>query len=287
MASALTISQILTIAKICEYLAIVKSAYENAFKGGGINERLARLIYMERMGVQNRYDLNPSDPTLISTSNYLFSILQYQGQAQTILNNLAGSLPVITGPANQSVLVGATATFSVSVISATTVSFQWYLNGILIPGAIGSSYIISNAQLIQSGGLYSVVATNATGSVTSIQGLLTVTASLAGFFTYSPSVDFYPVLLTNSDPFTYGTTYSIVHDAPIVITLPPAMPSNVYILAKVPAGESIKTIWNNTPLNNGTIPDVVFEAVVTFGGWDYYASRGQCTMDVTNLLTLS
>ena len=40
-------------------------------------------------------------------------------------------------------------------------------NGVLIPGANSSSYQVVGATLVQSGGLYSVMATNLAGSVTS------------------------------------------------------------------------------------------------------------------------
>ena len=288
MASQFTIPQIINFAKISQYLASNEKAILDQLKSGSLIGNLSGLLYMEGTLLQNMYALNPSGPTIRGTAEWVLSLCgKYAIQAQNIINNLAASPPIITGPANQSVNVGSTATFTVSVVSATNYTLQWYLNGVAIPGAIGLSYNVINAQLSQSGGLYSAVATNGAGSVSSVQGLLTVNAALTGYFTYSTTTDFYPVLLTSSDPFVYGTSYSITHNAPIVITLPGAMPSNVYILAKVPAGESIKTIWNNTAFNYGTIPDAVFESMITFGGWDYYASRGQCTMDVTSTLTLS
>src|ERR1700744_4108805 len=101
MATELSPSAVLSLAKICEYMAVVNTSLDNVFKGGSINESLAQTIYLERSGIQNRFNLNPSDPTLIGTSNYLFSLLTNSGRAQIIQNNLSGSIPVITGPTNQ------------------------------------------------------------------------------------------------------------------------------------------------------------------------------------------
>ena len=287
MSTPLTIPVILQTAQICEYLAVVNTGRNNAFKGGDIDERLARLIYMERMAVQNRYTLNPSDPTLRGTANYLYSILGYQAQAAIIINNLAQSPPVVIGPSNQSVNVGASATFTIGVTSSLSYTINWYRNGVLIPGQTGLSYTLVNAQLSDSAAQFSAIVTNGAGSTTSAIGVLTVTAALVGYFTYSPTVDFYSILIGNSDPFSYGTTYSITHNAAISIVLPGGMPANQYMLAKIPVGESAKTTWFNTALNNGAIPDSVFEAIVQFGGFTYYASRGQISMDVSQVLALS
>src|ERR1700753_3289612 len=141
----MTPANILSLAQYCEYITSAKIGSHLALDGADINETWARLIYMERTSIQNRYNLNPSDPTLQGTSNYLFSILRYVSEAMTRKNNLAGALPVITGPANQSVTVGATATFSVSVASSTNVTYQWFLNNVAIPGATSSSYPVTNA----------------------------------------------------------------------------------------------------------------------------------------------
>ena len=67
--------------------------------------------------------------------------------------------PVITSqPSNQTLGTGG-ATLAVGVSGSAT--FQWYLNGNLIPGATGSSYVATAA------GTYTVVVTNGSGSTTS------------------------------------------------------------------------------------------------------------------------
>lgn len=286
MANELSISTILQIAKICEYSQSINAAKNISFKGVDIDQRIGRLIYMERKSVQNRYDLNPSDTTLPGTANYLFSILKGTSQAQRIINNLAQSPPIITGPVNQSGNVGFTAVFSVSVVSTLSVTYAWFRNGVLIPGATNSSYMLPNAQLSDSGSVFYALATNAAGATVSNTATLTVTAALTGSFAYM-DIDPGPDLQANLDPFTYQVTFSITHNSPFSITLPGASTPNKYLVVRVSIGESLKTIWNNTVLNNGTIPDSVWQSLIQFGGNTYYYTRVAASMDTSAQLTLS
>jgi len=54
-------------------------------------------------------------------------------------------------PANQTVMRGATVTFYVAATACPPPYNQWYFNGAIIPGATGSSFQISNAQLTNAG----------------------------------------------------------------------------------------------------------------------------------------
>lgn len=92
----------------------------------------------------------------------------------------AGAAPVITShPASASLLPGDS--FSglwVGVENDQGVSVQWFRDGVEIPGATGTSYYISNAQPAQAG-TYHAVVTNTAGSVTSLDGVITVDLSSA------------------------------------------------------------------------------------------------------------
>ena len=215
MTAELSIPAVLQLAQICEYLAVVNGAKAAALNGGSIDPTLGTLIYLERTAVQNRYNLNPSDPTLRATANYLYSILTYQAQGQSIQNNLGGTPPSVTGPTNQSVTVGNTATFSVSVTGTAPFTYQWFLNGILIPGATSSSYAVINAQLSQNGGLYSVQVTNPVTTITSNQATLTVTAALVGFY-YQGNTDFSTALMAGTDTVPYLGTFPITTGQPLL-----------------------------------------------------------------------
>jgi pectate lyase len=82
--------------------------------------------------------------------------------------------PVITAqPASQSVSPGANISFSVTATSASALSYQWKKNGSDIAGATSATFSIAGAQEGDAGN-YSVVVTNASGSVTSNVATLAV-----------------------------------------------------------------------------------------------------------------
>lgn len=81
--------------------------------------------------------------------------------------NSAPTPPAITTqPASQTVAVGQTATFSVSA-SGAGLSYQWRKGGANISGATSAAYTTPATVLGDNGALFSVVVTNASGSVTS------------------------------------------------------------------------------------------------------------------------
>lgn len=273
MPTEYTIQQLLNIGDLSSVLASVDNGKNIFFKGAVLDPMLPRTIVRVKRSLALRYSANPSDTTLRKVGEYLLQLCgPYALQAENILNNLTGSLPVITGPANQSVLVGGNAVFSVSVASSTSISYQWYANGVLIPGAISSSYTVTNAQLTQSGNTYFVVATNAAGSLTSNTATLTVTASLVASY-YFGTTDYSSQLLANSDVVPYVGTFSITSGQPLSFTWPSGAANNQFIVIRYPATESVKTTYSNAPLNNGLIPSIAFNAVVTFGGFNYIFSR--------------
>lgn len=84
--------------------------------------------------------------------------------------------PIISEqPQSQLVSVGSGAAFSVSIsiTSSPPVSYQWRFNDADIDGATQSSYTVTNAQ-VSDQGPYTVVVTNAGGSITSEVALLTI-----------------------------------------------------------------------------------------------------------------
>ncbi len=85
--------------------------------------------------------------------------------------------PSITSqPQSQSVTAGTNVTFSVSVSGSAPFAYRWRLNGTNLAGAVSSSLSLNNVQPLQAGA-YSVVITNAAGTVTSSGANLTVTCS--------------------------------------------------------------------------------------------------------------
>lgn len=85
------------------------------------------------------------------------------------------SPPTITSqPQAQSALAGNVVTFAVAASGTAPVAYQWKRNGVDIPGANGASLTLLSVDTAD-GGVFSVVVSNAGGSVTSHGATLTVT----------------------------------------------------------------------------------------------------------------
>ncbi len=83
---------------------------------------------------------------------------------------------ITTQPANQTVSVGRSATFSVLATGTPPLQYRWRKNGAPIVGATGSSYTTPATAIVDNGSSFTLVVTNATGSITSNAATLTVTA---------------------------------------------------------------------------------------------------------------
>ena len=108
------------------------------------------------------------------------------GSYSAVVANLAGNatstpallvpilLPTITtAPVGQAVAAGTNVTFTASATGTPPLFYQWNLAGTNIAGASGTSYTRTNVQSGDAGG-YSVVVSNAAGTVASDEALLTV-----------------------------------------------------------------------------------------------------------------
>lgn len=108
---------------------------------------------------------------------YRLTVTNANGSAQTNDIVLAVSnFPLISvGPQSLTVTQGGAAQFTVNAVSATPLSYQWRKGGSDIGGATSASYSIPATQLSDAGS-YTVVVTNAAGSVESAAATLTVNA---------------------------------------------------------------------------------------------------------------
>jgi hypothetical protein len=80
---------------------------------------------------------------------------------------LAFAQPVIsTQPTNQFVSASVTASFSVLATGVAPITYQWLFDGAAMAGGTNRVFSLVNAQPAQSG-YYSVIVSNASGSVTS------------------------------------------------------------------------------------------------------------------------
>jgi hypothetical protein len=91
----------------------------------------------------------------------------------------AAVIPTITAqPANQRVVAGQTATFTVSA-SGAALSYQWQKGAAPISGATASSYTTPATTLADDASIFQVVVSDSAGSVTSDGATLTVAAGTA------------------------------------------------------------------------------------------------------------
>ena len=111
---------------------------------------------------------------LVSVSNSAGTVTS---SSATLTVTAAPVAPVITTqPVNQSVVVGQTATFSVIGTGGGTIAYQWKKSGTDISGATSSTYTTPATAIGDSDAVFTVVVSNAAGSVTSVEASLTVTA---------------------------------------------------------------------------------------------------------------
>lgn len=87
--------------------------------------------------------------------------------------NTPAAPAIFSGPTDQTVTIGQTATFLVQAGGTAPLSYQWSLNNVDLPNATNASLILNNVQRNQAG-RYSVVVTNAYGSATSSNASLVV-----------------------------------------------------------------------------------------------------------------
>jgi hypothetical protein len=93
---------------------------------------------------------------------------------ESVYFNIDGLAPaIVTQPANQTLLEGATATFTVTATGFPPLSYQWTDYATNIANATNASLTLSNVQ-ITNDGTYAVIISNVNGSTTSSNAVLTV-----------------------------------------------------------------------------------------------------------------
>jgi hypothetical protein len=156
------------------------------------------------LGITN---LSASDPRYLaagSATNWLY------GWAPQMAPNITGQ------PAEATVSYGQSTNFSVSATGIPDPTYQWYQNGLPIPGATGANYSITSA-VRTNGGNYTVVVSNGSGSVTSVVATLTYadTAPVTSPATCSRPAG-YPLIITIAGDLS--TYWSDVDGDPLALT---------------------------------------------------------------------
>ncbi len=115
--------------------------------------------------------------TAANAGSYSVSV---SNSAGTILSNTAtltvisstGAPSIVTQPSSTSVTQGSPVTFTVSA-SGSSLTYQWFFNNVAIAGATSANLTIPSVTSASTGS-YTVIATNALGSVTSSTAVLTL-----------------------------------------------------------------------------------------------------------------
>ena len=116
---------------------------------------------------------------------------------------VVGTPPIIVAqPQSVRVADGQPASFSVTVASGSTVSYQWSRGGVAIAGATAATYTLAAAQLGDDGATFTVVASNATGTVQSAAATLNVTAVAPSLVNDAPRT----VSVVEGQPATFSVT---------------------------------------------------------------------------------
>lgn len=105
---------------------------------------------------------------------------------------------IIRQPESQSVTAGSSVMYSVVANGMPPLSYQWYWNGVALANQTSSSLSFSDLMVEHSGGKVTVIVRNASGSVTSAEALLTVTAR-------GPTITTHPV----SQSVSVGTSVTL------------------------------------------------------------------------------
>ena len=87
---------------------------------------------------------------------------------------------ITTQPLSQAITTGGTLTLNVDATGRPNPTYQWQFDGVPIPGATRSTYILSNVGTTQAG-TYSVVVDS--GGISTLSGAATITVSTGGWLT--------------------------------------------------------------------------------------------------------
>jgi hypothetical protein len=101
-------------------------------------------------------------------------------------------------PTNVTVYAGGSATFDVTADGSSPFAYQWSFNGTNIAAATNSSFSVTNAQVTNAGS-YTVMVSNAVGSVTSTGAQLTVI----------PPIQYGQLAMVNGGQFQFSFTGTV------------------------------------------------------------------------------
>ncbi len=230
------------------------------------------------VGIQNGVATYYPFDGFVGTDTFTFA--GYNGSKNTVTGAGAvpavGTVTVIEGkpvitasPGDQSVFYGSGASFSVAASGAPTLQYQWYHGATAITGATSATLSLG-AVTYADAGAYSVVVSNAYGSVTSGPASLTVKTPQPIVSAASPTsgplgqlVSVSGVYLTTTKAVTVGgvaASFTVSSDVKITLTIPAAAVSGPIVVTTAggtatgpmfTVTKSLPTIASFTPASGG------------------------------------
>ena len=204
------------------------------------------------------------------------------GSYQVVVSNSSGavtssnitltvidSAPIISvSPTNQTVLGGATATFTASVTGDLPMSYQWLYNGTNIYWATNSALTLTNIQPGQAG-VYSIVVSNQIGATTNSSAVLNVVPSIITSQPQSQSVGLgsnvsFSVTASGQGPFSYqwqfqNTNLDGATNSTLVLTNVQRSQSGVYAV-------TVSNVFGTVTSSNANLAVV---GIVVWGNFGY------------------
>ncbi len=184
---------------------------------------------------------------------------------------------LVTAPLQSQIsYVGVTTTFSFGVDGDVPIAYQWSFNGAALPGATDSNLVLNNLQLGQAG-LYTVVASNTYGMLTSQVASLEV-KTIAGWGRNNYGQTNAPLNLTNVVAIAGAERHSLALRADGTVT---GWGDNTVGQLNVPVGLSnVRTIAAGNYFSYG----ISTGGLVTAWG---YGSRTNLPAELTNAVVIS
>lgn len=82
----------------------------------------------------------------------------------------------------------------------------------------------------------------------------------------------WPAITGGTDTTVYQVTQEVAVAGLMAFNIA-SVPINRYLVVRYPDTQPVKTAWNNDTFNYGTLPDSVFQAMHTGGGYRYIGTR--------------
>ncbi|HEY6454246.1 MAG TPA: SMP-30/gluconolactonase/LRE family protein [Steroidobacteraceae bacterium] len=202
---------------------------------------------------------------LLCATGLLAACAKSDSISSALVAGHAVPLSISTQPQDASVVIGQTATFSVTANGAGQLTYQWRRNGANIAGGTAASYKTSALSLTDSGSQFTVMVANPSGNIVSAAATLTVSATTGAA---APTITTQPASLTLGPGSTATFTVVAAGTAPLAYQwlrngAPVGANSASYVIQTIGAADSGATFTVMVSNNAGTVTSAPATLTVT------------------------